>query len=529
MMFLPRPLWLFFAVIPLSGPAVTAAEQETNERRQWVAVVAPELRESLKPLEEARRKEGWKVTVLTAAADDAVDLLRLRVAELAAGEPGPFCVVLAGDFSPLPEAAGFRVPAGKGTQLRMAGKLSDAPWNSIEGKPRRMVETGRLPARSVAELEVMVKKILSWPVEREIFPQARLIAGHHGAPPAFGGMADNLTNTMAQRLVSRLPLDWQLRAAVHIDGSPWQVSGNDLKTAVEEMLATPSTLLAYMGHSAPVSPVSKNLSLLGVSDWRGLSGGPPRTGLFFSCGCFTTELDAQNESFGFAAVRAPGGAAAVIGSHGESFAAFGYLAMSGLVSALGADPPPERLGELWHGVREGLARAEISPVEFAMLDMSDGTGGKVPLEKQRLEHLESWMLLGDPAMPVLPRPMRMLVTTTGKAAAGGEIRVEGRVPPGAAGVEGTVRVTFERQPGSVLADLPEVPPSGPQRAEAARQRRKLSENVVLAEAADVPVAVGGNFSTTLKLPDPLPAGPWLVRVDPVKGLIRGAVVAVGGS
>lgn len=521
----PFSLKLAAAVIAVwSGPAGALAES-----RQWVAVTAPELRESLKPLEEARRKEGWEVTVLTAESDGAVEATRKRLSELAAkaDATGPFCVVLAGDFSP--GAAGFRVPTGTGTQLRMAGKPSDAPWNELPEKPGRVVETGRLPARTAAELEAMVTKILSWPDRRGVFPQARLVAGHHGAPPAFAGMADNLTNTLAQRLVSRLPLEWQVRAAVHVDGSPWQVSGNDLKTAAAEMLASPSTLLAYMGHSAPVSPMSKNLSLLGVEDWSQRRERPPCTGLFFSCGCFTTELDPKNESFGFAAMRAPGGPAAVIGSHGESFAAFGYLAMCGLVNALSTDPEPERLGQIWRGVREGLANAEISSVEFAMLDMSDGTGGKVPLAAQRLEHLESWMLLGDPAMPVLPRQMRMSVKATGPAEAGAEIKVEGSIPPGAARVEGVVRVTIERQPGSVPADLPEVPPSGPGRAEAARERRRLAENVVLAEAARVTVAVGGNFSTTLKLPTPLPAGPWLVRVTPVDHLIRSAVIPFGAA
>ncbi|MES2705289.1 MAG: C25 family cysteine peptidase [Verrucomicrobiota bacterium] len=486
--------------------------------KQWIAVVAPELRETLKPLEEQRKAEGWTVTVLTAEAD--IQKTRPRIAELAA-DPGPVCVLLAGDFAP--EAGGFGVPAGKGTQLRMAGKLSDAPWNVIDGKPGRVVETGRLPARNAGEAAVMVRKILDWPRESAAagpFPVARLVAGHHGAAGPFSGMADSLTNNLAGRLISRLPAAWELQAAVHIDGSPWQVSGNDLKAAAGRMMTSPSTLLAYMGHSAPESPVSKTMSLLGLGEWRALKPGPPRTGLFFSCGCFTTELDPKAESFGFAAMRAPGGAAAVIGSHGETFAAFGYLAMCGLVNALDAETPPSRLGQLWHGTREGLAKEEISSAEFAMLDMSDGTGGRVPLAAQRLEHLESWMLLGDPAMPLLPPAPAIKLTVSGEPAAGGMLTVSGTLPASAAasltGSGLALRVTFERQPGTVRQDLPEVPETGDARLTAARERRQLSENVVLA-AGEVK-AEKGAFTTSLQLPSPLPGGPWAVRVSPAQGL-----------
>ncbi len=260
------------------------------------------------------------------------------------------------------------------------------------------------------------------------------------------------------------------------------------------------------------------MSLLGLNEWRALKSGPPRTGLFFSCGCFTTELDPKAESFGFAAMRAPGGAAAIIGSHGETFAAFGYLAMCGLVNALDAETPPSRLGQLWHGTRDGLAREEISSAEFAMLDMSDGTGGRVPLAAQRLEHLESWMLLGDPAMPLLPPAPVIQLTVSGEPVAGGTLSVSGTVPAAAAplaGAGGAQRVTFERQPGTVRQDLPEVPATGDARLTAARERRKLSENVVLA-TGEVK-GEKGEFTVRLQLPPLLPGGPWVVRVAPVKG------------
>jgi hypothetical protein len=147
--------------------------------------------------------------------------------------------------------------------------------------------------------------------------------------------------------------------------------------------------------------MSKNKALLSAKDWRALPPQGPRPGLFFTCGCESCELSTV-ESYGVAAIRAPGGPPAVIGSQGLTWVAMGYLAISGLIDQIAADPPPTRPGSLWLGVQQGLAHGEISASEFALLDLADGTGGKVPLEQQRLEHLESWMLLGDPAMPLLP-------------------------------------------------------------------------------------------------------------------------------
>lgn len=508
-----RGLLLLLTVVVLPCQAQTG---------QWVAVVAPDLREALKPLEQQRQSEGWAVTVLPAETD--LQITRKLIADMAA-KPGPLCVLLVGDFSP--EAGGAGVPTGKGTQLRMAGIPSDALWNRIEGQPDRIVETGRLPARNAPEASAMVAKILAWPAQSAAagpFPRAGLIAGHHGAPALFSGMADSLTNSLALRLVSRLPASWEMRAAVHVDGSPWQVSGEDAGKAARAMMSSPFTLLAYMGHSSPQSPVSKGQAMLGVGDWHALKGSTPRTGLFFSCGCFTTELDPKEESFGFAAMRSPGGPAAVIGSHGITYAAFGYLAMCGLVEALNADPAPSRLGELWHGTRGGLARQEISSSEFAMLDLSDGTGGRVPLAAQRLEHLESWMLLGDPAMPVLPAAPSVPLSVSGKVTPGTTITVSGILSPPVP--DSFLRVSLERHPGTIRKDLPEVPDSGDSRAAVARERRELSENVVLVGTA-IPVS-GREFETKLPLPRDLPAGPWTLRVSPVKGTGPAGVLRIAG-
>jgi len=331
--------------------------------------------------------------------------------------------------------------------------------------------------------------------------------GYHDAPKPFAPMADELINGVTQRFVARLPAPWRVSGFVHINDSPWQGIYEELPAAVQAMMASPASLLAYMGHSDLGGANSKSFRFLSGDDWRRLPGDAPHAGLFFSCGCHSCDLTGGTESFGFAAMRAPGGPAAVIGSQGVSYAAMGTLAMSGLITALSTEPPPVRLGTLWQGVQSGLAEGEIDPAEFAMMDMADGSNGRVPLAAQRLEHLEAWMLLGDPAMPLLPVAPPIRLKFENAVTPGGNLIVTGQLPEGFAGA--TVRLTFERHPGTRRNDLPKIAPTGDTRLASARERRQLSEQVVLATTDAL--ATGTTFRATLPLPAVLPTGPWTLR------------------
>ncbi len=492
-------LILFLATVLYAAPCHASG--------QWIAVVAPGLEESMKPLVEQRRTEGWEVTIIPASEDPAPAMKQIAVL---AAKSQPCCVVLAGDFLET------GVPAGKGTKLRMTGEPTDLTWTQCaNGAP---VETGRLPARHADEARVMVQNILTWPREqrtRMAFPSAALLAGHHAAPEAFSRIADNLTNTLAQRLIARLPAEWEMDAAVHIDGSPWQVSGSDVHAAAAKMMSTRATLFAYMGHSSPMAAFSRSDMLLAVPEWKKLPADGPRPGLFFTCGCFSCQVHARQESFGLAAIRAPGGPPAVIGSHGESWSAMGYLAMSGLTAAL--EKKPVRAGEFWTAALHGIEKAEISAAEFAMLDMADGTQGKVPLDQQRGEHMEMWMFLGDPAMSLAPQPPGIEV----KASVSGDaLSVSGTVPAVQSG--STIRITVERHPSAVPQNLTAVPDKGTDRQNAAREHRRQAVEVTFASTETK--AGGSSFTASIPIPSGAPARPWTIRAVSSPDASAGAAV-----
>jgi hypothetical protein len=477
---------------------------------RWIVVVAPELSEAVEPLCQQRRAEGWDVTVFDAALDrtELIDnIFRFTQSD------EPCALVLVGDVAGT--STGANVASGKGTQSRMKGKFSDRWWATADGRLAKSIPTGRLPARSPEEASVIIRKILGWPEQARTigpFPCSRFIVGNHGVPQPFGAMADDLVNRLSLGMARQLPARWCFEAMMHINGSPWQISSADLIGASEAMMKSPATVLAYMGHAGRNGAESTKTQLLTIGEWRSLPAAAPGIGLFFSCGCHTCDFDPKEEAFGVAAMRAPGGPAAVIGSQGETFAAMGYLALSGMLARMNGDTSPGTLGDFWEGAQQGLREGPIDDADFKMLDMADGSGGKLTLEAQRAEHLESWMLLGDPAMPLLAKALSIQLHAN-LSTSGSEVEITGELPPSLS--KARLRLTVERHPGNIRTDLPEVPLRGDARLEATRKRRALSNDRALATTELA--AEGAAFKALVPFPSSLSNGPFVIRASTLDG------------
>ena len=124
----------------------------------------------------------------------------------------------------------------------------------------------------------------------------------------------------------------------------------------------------------------------------------------------------------------------------------GQLAADGLLDCLSRAGGPERLAEYWLAVQAGLMKGKMDALTFWLYDQADGSRGKVPLDVQRKEHLEMWMLLGDPALhlPLIHPTIRL--ESKDAIAAGKQIEVRGTLPMELARC--TVKLTLERPTGS---------------------------------------------------------------------------------
>jgi hypothetical protein len=141
---------------------------------------------------------------------------------------------------------------------------------------------------------------------------------------------------------------------------------------------------------------------------------------------------------------------------------------------------------------------------FALLDLADGTGGKVPLAAQRREHLEMWLLLGDPALRLPVMPVDISLRTDQPFVAGNTVKVSGVLPDRLNG--STVHLYLERTLNSVPAALPELPSNSPTNRdlrESAFLARHQSANSFVLSTAEAK-ASGTNFSASLRVPPTLP-------------------------
>ena len=172
-------------------------------------------------------------------------------------------------------------------------------------------------------------------------------------------------------------------------------------------------------------------------------------------------------------MRNPAGPAAAIGAGASSSAAGGLLAGDGLVDRLARIPSPSRLGDYWTAVQAGLAHGPIDAMTFTLLDNADGSGGKVPLAAQRLELLEMWTLLGDPAMRLPVVPVDVALDVPGPVRAGQSLAVKGVVPARLAGA--ALRITLER-PFSSRAEQTRAHARGRARQPGRTGRRRGAES-----------------------------------------------------
>ncbi len=495
-----------------SGPAC-AADAPAG---RWIVVTPPAFRPGLAPLIRHRQAEGFNVVVLETTEvlsrqaipqPDGTNLQN-RLKELFQEYKGRSYVLLVGVFGN--NQVTDRVPGLRGAVGRMKDEPSDTGYGmpGLDGAPTLAV--GRFPARSAEELRSMVQKTLDF--EAALQPASWrnhlfLMLGNPGGGP----MAEFFVGQTLAKDLARLHPSWEIRTLFNASSSYYYLPRpRDHETALR-WLEEGQLFSVYLGHSAAAG-MGLDARFLTREDWAKLNI-PHGRGPFFTCGCFACQSNPNGDGYGLVAMRNPTGPVAVIGATGESYSAPGQLAVEGLLTCLAQPPFPSRLADYWLAVQAGLARGKIDPATFALLDMADGTGGKVPLATQRLEHLEMWMLLGDPALRLPIVPVDISLKAGPPVCAGKTLRVEGSLPSSLNGA--AVRLTLARPAGSNPPDLAKVPPNRAENRQArehvfaANHQRPNSFVLAAAEAR----TSSGSFAATLQAPAILPWSKVIVRAS----------------
>jgi hypothetical protein len=489
--------WLLAPVLTLLPAAAVAATPE-----QWVVVTAPAFREALAPLVAHRKAQGLRVVVVLTTDVLAPDALRK-------GDAGPLCehvhrlcrdhkgtsyILLAGAVE---GPADVVVPAGGGTAGRMKGRPTDNAYGCPGGGRLPSVAVGRFPARTAAELKGMVAKTLRYEADDRPGAWRRQMTVLAGIP-AYNPVIDRLVEGLAMARFDHLDPAWNGRAVYSNPQSRFAVPPDRLHEQALRCVEGGQAFLLYLGHSGPQGLYGGQSAYLGRGDWSRLriARGP---GVFFTFGCYGCQLAGPDgEGYGVAAARNPGGPAAVLGSHDICFAAMVQLAADSLFERCFAGPLPGHLADAWLAVEKGIAGGKIDDLTFRLLDAVDGDS-RIPQATQRQEHLEMFVLLGDPALRLPQVPADVELEAVAPVRPGGELQVRGRLPARLAGAN--VRLTLERTASSAPADLPPLPRGeGHDRAQLANYERANQFVLVRAE----PVVKEGRFEASLQLPDRLP-------------------------
>jgi hypothetical protein len=497
----------------LGLPAVAPAADTAPA--QWIVVTAPAFRDAVEPLCQQRKTQGMQVTALQtsdALTEEEIlageaGKLRERVNQLCRRSKGPSYVLLVGavEAENLENSAKKILPPLHGTAGRMKGQPTDNGYGCPGDDLVPTVAVGRLPARTVDECRAMIAKTLAY--ERDTRPgpwrrQVTVLAGM----PAFNPFIDKMVEGLALSRFDRIHPSWSGRALYQNAQSRFSVPEDRLRDRALDLVQGGQAFTVYLGHSNAEGLWAGRARFLDRDDWATLkiARGP---GVFATFGCNGCQLTGQNgEGYGVAAVRNPDGPVAVTGSHGICFAAMVELASEGFFETLFAAQPPERLGDAFLRLKSNLASGKIDAFTFKLLDAVDGDS-RIPLADQRREHLEMFLLLGDPALKLPLLPLDVKLSGPSKISAGEPLTVQGELPERLAGA--AVRLTLERPASSEPADLQPLPATGEERDRVMLANHERANRFVLASREVT--AAGRGFEARLEVPARLPWPRVLVR------------------
>jgi hypothetical protein len=485
------------------------------QSEQWIAVVAPAFRPALEPLCEARRRQGLEVRVVVTT--DVLTTAEIRRGEsgklrdhlhrLCRAHPGHSCLLLVGAIEAQMGEAAERVvvPPLVGTIGRMKGQPSDNGYGCPDGGLAPTVAVGRFPVRTEAEARGLVRRTLAFESEAPGDWKRRLtvLAG----VPAYNPVVDKLVENLALARLEHLAPSWTGQAIYSNPHSRFCVPDQLLRKTALRHVEEGAAFVLYLGHSSAEGLYGGTGPYLERSDFARLKIARG-AGVFITFGCNGCQLKgAEGEGYGVSAIRNVNGPAAVLGSHGICFAAMVQLGADALFRQTFQGELPPRLGSVWLALKQGVERGSIDALTYRMLDTVDGDR-RIPQAVQRQEHLEMFVLLGDPALR-LPRVPHDLKVETSAAVPGQVLRVKGKAP---ARLEGApVRVSLERSASSHPADLETLPRKSGFDRDSVMMANFARANRFAVATAETTVREG-RFSVEVQLPKRVPWPRLILRV-----------------
>ncbi|HUH05059.1 MAG TPA: C25 family cysteine peptidase, partial [Kofleriaceae bacterium] len=239
---------------PAPAPAAEPAAAAPANPVDYLVIGPRALVGATAPLVALRERQGHGVEILEleSLGVHTRDTIRAAVAARAADAPGLRFVLLLGD----PESNG--VPSFPRVSPFGEPFLTDFPY--AEAADDRVLRVGRIPARTAAELEGVVAKIVRYETEPVHGGWQRRINMFAG-PAKFGIVVDALIERAVTAILEQVPYDFDVNVTFAKPESPYAYRLDRLTGAISEELGRGSLVTVYTGHGLPYA--------LDSVSWRG--------------------------------------------------------------------------------------------------------------------------------------------------------------------------------------------------------------------------------------------------------------------
>ena len=400
---------LFLFLLSFAALAAPSAGLDT------LVVCPPEFQHALVDWEKFRRGQGHVVAVVGVPASAE----QLKATIRRANQNGLLkYVMLIGDE---PSAQISRIDASQVTVPTnyVAGKVnihwgpekeiaSDTPYGDVDGDGAPDIAVGRIPARSEAELAVVVRKIIRYEQQTDHGPWEKslnVVSGVGG----FGPVTDAMIEAAGRQVIQQtVPPEYDVRHVCAGSANMGVAANIDFVARARGGLNGGCLAWIYVGHGLPTELVCGATangvrSILSIRDVTQLRCGPHNP-LAVLVACYTGAMDAPHGCLGEELLLAEDGPVAVIAAtrvtmpYGNTVmgcellracfqdqpAAIGdvlRLAQQRVLAPMNADQPSK---DHLRTMLDGLAQV-LSPQPF-------------DLTTERREHVLMYQLIGDPLL-----------------------------------------------------------------------------------------------------------------------------------
>jgi len=396
---------------------------------------------------------------------------------------------------------------GKHTGEKFA---SDDPYGRVklasQPKPLRLA-VGRLPVRTIDEVESFVKRIVAYETS-EIGGawQRRLVVT--AGPASYGAVADGVIESVANNVLdTAVPYDFDLAFTFAKLGSPYAYRFDKMSDHFVSDLSAGALIATYVGHGAAES--FDDVHFKGDYYYIGTGTDAARVKIakghpvFFSFSCDTGAYDMPygRKSLAESLVLNPDGPIAVFASSRESHPYPNALYGRAVARKFLAERP-KTLGDGLLDLRDDMRGDSISLAEV-LIDTD--------VDALKTEHEGLYNLLGDPATRLrYPAAATVKITSGESVKPGTKIAIDVTAPESVK--TGTVRVTLETGRTVVRGDMATAPKLEAMTKDAAfaamaKMHAQANDKVVIDRT--LPLGEGGKLH--LELDGPKTEGTYHVK------------------